>query len=46
MTYEARAELKLVLVMPCKKEEDVTICHKFVTSWKENVLKLNMNPES
>jgi len=22
MTYEARAELKLVLAMPCKKEED------------------------
>ena len=24
MTYEARAELKLVLALPCKKEEDVT----------------------
>ena len=24
----------------------VTSCHKSVTSWKENVLKLNMNPES
>ena len=24
MTHEARAELKLVLAMPCKKEEDVT----------------------
>jgi hypothetical protein len=22
MTHEARAELKLVLAMPCKKEED------------------------
>ena len=22
MTYEARAELKLVFAMPCKKEED------------------------
>ena len=24
----------------------VTSCHKSVTSWKESVLKLNMNPES
>ena len=23
-----------------------TSCHKSVTSWKENALKLNMNPES
>ena len=26
MTHEARAELKLVLAMPCKKEEDEVKC--------------------
>ena len=33
-------------VCPQFVPSSVTSCHKSVTSWKENVLKLNMNPES
>ena len=32
--------------VPSFVPSSVTSCHKSVTSWKENVLKLNMNPES
>jgi len=32
--------------VPSSVPSSVTSCHKSVTSWKENVLKLNMNPES
>ena len=33
-------------VCPQFVPSSVTSCHKSVTSWKENALKLNMNPES
>ena len=32
--------------VPSSVTSSVTSCHKSVTSWKENVLKFNMTPES